>query len=92
MVHLILLLHKTELLESLLFRRGLIDEGACLLVWLTASTADHTVDSTIQDIKALLADLRKKKKIKKKDEWSHSLYAYKSLEKLQGFVTLRQVK
>lgn len=56
MIPLILLLHKTELLEPLLLWHGLIDEGACLLVWLTPSAADHAIDSTVQDVEALLGN------------------------------------
>lgn len=54
MIHLIFLLHKAELFEPLLLWHGLIDEGARLLIWLTPSAADHTIDSTVQDIEALL--------------------------------------
>lgn len=54
MIHLILLLHKAEFFEPLLLRRGLIDEGVRLLVRLTSSAADHSIDSTVQDVKTLL--------------------------------------
>lgn len=53
-IHLILLLHKTELLEPLLLWHWLIDEGARLFIWLASSAADHTIDSTVQYVEALL--------------------------------------
>lgn len=50
----ILLVHKTELFEPLLLWRGVINDGTRLLIRLTSSAADHTVDSTVQDVEALL--------------------------------------
>lgn len=53
-IHLIFLLHKTELLESLLYWHRLSDEGARFLIWLASSAADYTIDPTVQDVEALL--------------------------------------
>lgn len=53
-IHLILLLHKAEVFQPLLLRRGRIDERVSLLVGLTSSAADHSIDSTVQDVKTLL--------------------------------------
>lgn len=53
-IGLLFLLHKAEIFEPLLLRRGGVDQGAGLLVRLAPSAADHAVDPTVQDVEALL--------------------------------------
>lgn len=55
-IGLLFLLHKAEIFEPLLLRRGGVDQGASLLVRLAPSAADHAVDPTVQDVEALLGN------------------------------------
>lgn len=52
----ILLLSEAELLQPLLLRHGVIDEGAGLLFRLASPAADHTINPTVQDVEALLGE------------------------------------
>lgn len=53
-VQLIFFLRKAELFEPLLFRSGLIHEGARLFIRPAPSATDDSVDTAVQDIEAFL--------------------------------------
>lgn len=65
-IQLILLLSEAELFQPLLLRHGLIDEGAGLLLRLASSAADHTINSAVQDVEALLGKRRERRR---DDRW-----------------------
>lgn len=54
MLHWVVLLPQTELLQPLLLQHGLVGEGAGLLIRLAPSAADDSIDSTVQNVEALL--------------------------------------
>lgn len=58
MIHLVLFLSEAELFQPLLLRHGVVDEGAGLLLRLAPSAADHAINSTVQDVEALLGKQR----------------------------------